>query len=212
MGYQSASDLPSRQDSPGDNLSTVEVRAPLDGTIEQKLLAETERVSPGDGLLVLADTSNLWIKAQLRESQWRGLALKPGDILKVASPAFGTDRFDASVYFVGREVDQATNAIPVVATIINEGRLRPGLFVNVELPIGDKNDCLAVPESAIATHDLKSFVFVQLEENRYQRRDVDIGERCGGWVEVKTGLAASESIATDGVFYLKSELLLEAED
>jgi cobalt-zinc-cadmium efflux system membrane fusion protein len=212
MGYQSAIELPSRQDSPGDNLSTVEVRAPLDGSVEQKLLAETERVSPGDGLLILADTSNLWIKAQLRESQWRGLALKPGDILRVASPALGSERLDASVYFVGREVDQATNAIPIVATIENDGRLRPGLFVNVELPIGDKNKCLAVPESAIATHELLSFVFVPLDENTFKRRDVEIGERCGGWVEVRAGLAFDEAIAIDGIFFLKSELLLEAED
>ena len=212
MGYQSAIELPSKQESPGDNLSKVEVRAPLDGSVEQKLLAETERVSPGDGLLILADTSNFWIKAQLRESQWRGLALEPGDVLKVASPALGSERLEASVYFVGREVDQSTNAIPVIATIANEGRLRPGLFVNVELPIGDKNDCLAVPESAIATHELKSFVFLPFEENKFQRRDVELRERCGGWVEVKTGLAVGDSVVTDGVFYLKSELLLEAED
>lgn len=212
MGYQSALELPSRQESPGDNLATVEVRAPMDGSIEQKLLAETERVSPGDGLLVLADTSNFWIKAQLRESQWRGLSLKSGDVLKIASPAIGSERLDANVYFVGREVDQSTNAIPIVATIANEGRLRPGLFVNVEVPIGDKNDCVAVPESAIATHELLSFVFIPLEDSRFQRRDVEIGERCGGWVEVKSGLAVGEAIAIEGVFFLKSELLLEAEE
>ncbi len=212
MGYQSALDLPPRQDSPGDNLSMVEVRAPMDGSIEQKLLAETERVSPSDELLILADTSNFWIKAQLRESQWRALSLKPGDVLKVTSPALDTEYLDARVYFVGREVDHLTNAIPIVATIKNEGRLRPGLFVHVELPIGDKNDCLAVPESAIATHELQTFVFIPLGDNLFQRRDVEIGERCGGWVEVRSGLTAGESIVTDGVFFLKSELLLEAED
>ena len=212
MGYQSAIELPYRQESPGDNLATVEVRAPLDGSVEQKLLAETERVSPGDGLLILADTRNLWIKAQLRESQWSGLTLQPGDVLSVASPAFGSERLDASVYFVGREVDQTTNAIPVVATITNDGRLRPGLFVNVELPLGEKNDCLAVSESAIATHESLSFVFIPLAENRFQRREVEIGERAGGWVEIKAGLTVDESVVIDGVFYLKSELLLEAED
>ena len=212
MGYQSALEIPSKQESPGDNLATVEVRSPIDGSVEQKLLAETERVSPGDGLLVLADTSNFWIKAQLRESQWRGLDLKPGDVLKVASPALGSERLDASVYFVGREVDQATNAIPIVATIPNESRLRPGLFVSVEVSIGDKNDCIAVPESAVATHELQTFVFVPREDNVFERRDVEIGERCGGWVEIKKGLAAGGAIATDGVFFLKSELLLEAEE
>jgi membrane fusion protein, heavy metal efflux system len=212
MGYQSAIEVPARQESPGDNLATVEIRSPIDGSVEEKLLAETERVSPGDGLLVLADTSNFWIKAQLRESQWRGLSLKPGDVLKVASPALGSERLDASLYFVGREVDQATNAIPIVSTIANESRLRPGLFVNVEVSIGDKNDCLAIPESAVATHELQTFVFVPCEGNCFKRRDVEIGERCGGWVEIKAGAVVGESIATDGVFFLKSELLLEAEE
>lgn len=212
MGYQSAIEVPARQESPGDNLAIVEIRSPMDGSVEEKLLAESERVNPGDGLLVIADTSNFWIKAQLRESQWRGLTLKPGDVIKVASPALGSDRLDAHVYFVGREVDQATNAIPIVATIANESRLRPGLFVNVEVSIGDKNDCIAVPESAVATHELQTFVFVPREENRFERCDVEIGERSGGWIEIKQGLDVGDSIATDGVFFLKSELLLEAED
>ncbi len=58
MGYQSFSELPARLESPGENLSSVEVRSPLDATVEKKLLAETERVGPGDSLVVLADTSS----------------------------------------------------------------------------------------------------------------------------------------------------------
>lgn len=212
MGYQSFAELPVRQDSPGDNLSTVEVRAPLDSTIEKKLLSESERVSPGDGLLMLADTSSLWIKAQLRESQWQGLDLVAGDAVKATSPALGAECVDAQVYFVGREVDAATNAIPVVAMVVNDGRLRPGLFVNVELPMGEKLDCLAVPESAIATHESQVFVFEPVSEREFQRRDVQIGARIGGWVEVLSGLEKGQAVVTDGVFYLKSELLLEAEE
>ncbi len=212
MGYQSFAELPSRQESPGDNLATVEIRAPLDSTVEQKKLAESERVNPGDSLLLLADTSNLWIKAQLRESQWRGLNLVSGDVLKVASPALGSERLEASVYFVGREVDPATNSIPIVATIANDGRLRPGLFVSVEVPIGEKNDCLAVPESAIGTHESELFVFLPKGERSFERHGVSIGERAGGWVELKSDLVAGQAVVTDGVFHLKSELLLEAEE
>ena len=55
-------------------------------------------------------------------------------------------------------------------------------------------------------------MFVPLAGNKFQRREVEIGERSGGWVEVKAGLTVGESVVIDGVFYLKSELLLEAED
>ncbi len=212
MGYQSFAELPSRELSPGDNLATVEIRAPLDGTIEMRLLSETERVSPGDSLLILADTSNLWIKAQLRETQWQSLNLNAGDVISVTTSALGTERIEASVYFIGREVDHSTNAIPVVATVANDGRLRPGLFVNVELPIGEKVDCLAVPESAVATHESLSFVFLPLGERVFQRRDVQIGNRVGDWVEIKAGLEVGQEVVTEGMFYLKSELLLEAEE
>ena len=212
MGYQSFAELPSQQESPGDNLAKVEIRAPLDSTVEQKKLAESERVSPGDSLLVLADTSNLWIKAQLRESQWRCLNLNAGDVLKVTSQALGSVPLEAQVYFVGREVDPTTNSIPVVATIANDGRLRPGLFVMVEVPIGEKVDCLAVPESAIGTHEAETFVFLPKGERSFERHAVATGERAGGWVELKSDLPAGEAVVTDGVFHLKSELLLEAEE
>ncbi len=212
MGYQSFAELPTRAESPGDNLATVEVRAPLDSTVEQKKIAESERVSPGDGLLLLADTSNLWIKAQLRESQWRGLNLTAGDVLKVASPVLGAECLEAKVYFVGREVDAATNSIPVVATIANDGRLRPGLFVSVEVPLGERIECLSVPESAIGTHESESFVFLPSGERTFERHRVETGERAGGRIEIKSGLRDGQEIVTEGVFFLKSELLLEAEE
>ncbi len=80
------------------------------------------------------------------------------------------------------------------------------------MAIGPKLSCLAVPESAIATHESIPFVFVPLAENVFQRRDVELGEKAGGWVEIKSGLAEGQAIVTEGAFYLKSELLLEAEE
>ncbi len=54
------------------------------------------------------------------------------DVLRVTSPALGSEQFEAKVHFVGREVEPTTNAIPVVGKITNDGKLRPGLFVKLK--------------------------------------------------------------------------------
>jgi membrane fusion protein, heavy metal efflux system len=192
-------------------LAIVEIRAPISGTVEQLTLANSERVNAEESLLVLADTRVLWVEAQLRESQWRAISLRPNDPLRVTTPAFD-EQLEASVNFVGRSVDAMTNSIPIVATVYNDGRLRPGLFVNVELPLGEKRSCLVVPEAAVAIHEGQSFVFTPLKENLFERRDVKTGQQVNGWIEITSGLEEGEEIVVEGGFFLKSELLLEAEE
>ncbi len=54
--------------------------------------------------------------------------------------------------------------------------------------------------------------FLPKGERSFERHGVSIGERAGGWVELKSDLVAGQAVVTDGVFHLKSELLLEAEE
>lgn len=197
----------------GQDLSSLEIRAPRTATVEQKRFNANERVEAGSELFVLADTSHLWVQADLRESQWTSLALQPGQAISVTSPALPEETLPAKVVMMGREVDPQTNAIALVASIENgSGRLRPGLYVRVELPQGKTSSNIAIPDTAIATHDAASFVFVTTDDHTFSRRDVRLQRSYGGWTEVIAGVAIGERIAVDGVFVLKSELLLEADE
>lgn len=196
-----------------EDLSSIEIRAPKSGTVEQKLYNENERVEGGAELFVLADTSRLWLEADLREPQWTALALGPGQEIKATSPALPDETLKAKVVRMGREVDPLTNAIQLVASVENPyGRLRPGLFVQVELPLGEITSQIVVPESAVTTHAGETFVFVTADAHLFVRRDVRLGKSQDGWTEVIAGLSPGEQIATSGVFMLKSELLLENEE
>ncbi len=124
---------------------------------------------------------------------------------------------------MGREVNPQTNAIALVASIDNTyGKLRPGLYVRVELPMGETVSQIVIPESAVATHEGQTFVFVNTEPGKFVRRDVRVGQTASAsigdgqaaanMVEIIAGLNVGEQIAVDGVFHLKSELLLEAEE
>ena len=214
LGYDEANCQPiADEDSTSANLSFVRIRAPFDGTIERTIYSTTERVQLGDTLFILADTTSLWVAADLREREWPALELAAGDAIGVTSPALPNVELKACVYYVGREVDPLTNAVPLMATIDNrDGRLRPGMFVRVTLPVGEPREVLAVRESALCEHEGVRFVFVAIGDDAFQRVDVVTGQTDGGWVEVVSGLSDGQPVVTSGAFHLKSELLLEGEE
>ena len=196
-----------------DNLSLVEVRAPFAGTIEKRIYANSERVQLGDTLFILADTTRLWVAADLREGEWAAMGMQANESVIVTTPAISGREFDAAVYYIGREVSPETNSVPLVATInTSDGHLRPGLFVRVQLPLGESREVWAVPESAISEHESKSFVFVDEGERTYRQVFIQRGTHEGPWVEVTSGLSGGENVVDQGVFVLKSELLLEREE
>lgn len=212
LGY----DESARSEGPpavAENLSLVEVRAPFAGTIEKRLYSNAERVQLGDTLFILADTTQLWVAADLREGEWAAMGMQANESVVVTTPAISGREFDAAVYYIGREVSPETNSVPLVATINNsDGHLRPGLFVRVQLPLGEAREVLAVPESAISEHESQSFVFVDEGERIYRQVFIQRGTHDGAWVEVTSGLSSGENVVDQGAFVLKSELLLEREE
>ncbi|MCX7422117.1 MAG: efflux RND transporter periplasmic adaptor subunit [Planctomycetia bacterium] len=213
LGYrEEAANADTKESNTQGILSQVECRAPFAGTIERKVFSASERAKPGETMFVLADTRQLWIAADLREREWSLLNIAPESELIVESPALPNQKFAAKLYYIGREVSQESNAVPLVATIDNSaGLLRPGLFVRITLANGEHKPRLAVPSSAVVEHDQKKFVFIGESEDTFRRVDVTTGLEQGEMVEITHGLQSGMQVVTHGGFILKSELLLESE-
>lgn len=195
-----------------EQLSRIKLKAPFSGTIESCSFSSNERISAGESLMILADTATLWVAADLRQREWRALRLQPGDKVRVVTNIEGVNSRDAMIHFSGREVDPSTNAIPLVALIENaDGRLRPGMFVRVAIPVTDVRQALTIPEAAVLEHDRKPFVFVPVGEHQFQRVDIETGVRTNGLIEVLSGLKSGDKFVSEGGFFLKSELLLQGE-
>ena len=196
-----------------EDLSTWPVVAPFAATVEELYVAASERVSLGEDIVLLADTTRLWVKADIRDKDWSALTLSAGQKIQVQSPALPNTTLEATIAFIGRTVSQESRATPLVADIQNENLLlKPGMFVRVLLPDGSASECLTVPDSAVVRHEGRVFVFVMSGTNEYVPRDVTLGLNVDPWVEIKSGLKAGDKIAVGGTFLLKSELLLEPED
>lgn len=195
------------------SLSKLEVRAPFAGTIESRSLAKLERVEQSDSLFVLANTNSLYVSADLRENDWAAMSISPGQKIMVEAPAIPDRVFEATVHYVGREVQIESNSLPLVATIDNaDGVLRPGMFVRVSMPVETPKDVIAVKPVSVLQHENESFVFVAVDSHTFRRVGVSVGAGNEDWVEIKTGLDVGQSVVADGAFLLKSELLLAGEN
>ena len=198
-------------DTEPDQLARFAIRAPMAGSIETREFSANERVLTSDPLFVLADTTSLWIEADVRENDWAAVRTQPGRPLTVTVPALGDRQLEASVRFVGREVREESNSVPLVAEVCNaSGLLRPGLFVRVKIPVAEHSDVLTVPASAVVSHDGQSFVFVGNMDGTFRRNDVVSDGEGDGRMVIESGLTEHDSVVTRGAFLLKSELLLHS--
>ncbi len=196
-----------------DSLSTWPVKAPFTATVEAVLLAPKERVQTAEGLFQLADTSRLWVQADIRERDWSALAITAGQSVSVQTPALPGETLLATVSFVGRTVALETRAVPLTAEIDNKnGQLRPGMFVRVLIPDGMSRECLTVPQSSITTNDGRTFVFVEAGPREYRSRDVTTGLSVDPWTEITSGLKPGDRVVMSGTAILKAELLLDPEE
>lgn len=194
-------------------LSTWPIVAPFAATVEEVMVATSERIRQGEDIMLLADTTRLWVQADIRDKDWSALTLSPGQKIQVQSPALPNATLEAAIAFIGRTVNPESRAIPLVADIKNDDQLlRPGMFVRVLLPDGQPVQGLAVPESSIVRHDGRVFVFLATGPAEFTPRDVTPGLTVDSWVEIKSGLSAGDRITISGTFALKSELLLEPEE
>jgi cobalt-zinc-cadmium efflux system membrane fusion protein len=218
------SKLAALDDAPaeGVELSRFCLTAPLDGTVEERLTANNQRVTEGTLLFTVANTDTLEVSAKIRENDWQAVsaffnsAHQTQRVLKVIVPLLGKEReFDATVDYVGAAVDPVSRAVPLVAVIDNSRHeFKPGMYARIRIPAGNVEEQVVVPPSAVRTEDRRDFVFVEddHEPRKFRRVDVKVGRHTPDWVTIVSGLSPGQRVVVEGAFLLKSELLLEPEE
>jgi len=201
-------------ESPGESgsLSSLVLRTPFDGVVEDVLIARGERTRGGDNMFVVADTSTLWVRAQIHERQWTAVDVAEGQKVQVMVPGAAVHETTARVSHVGATVEADSRSVALVAELANDdAHFKPGMFVWVDLAQGEKREALAVPAAAVMRHEGREFVFVPEGGGCFRRVDVKTGIESGDLLEVAGGLSAGQEVVAQGAFVLKSEMLLEKE-
>ena len=99
---------------------------------------------------------------------------------------------------IDSRIDPVTRSVTVRALVPNAASLlRPGMLVNVTLA-RDEYEALVIPEQALVPEQSRQYVFVVDGDSKVARREVQIGRREPGKVEIVGGLAQGERIVVEG--------------
>lgn len=196
------------------------IRAAIDGQVIRRDATLGELVAPERAaLLVLADTTSVWVIAEVSEAKLKDLAT--GAPAKVTIAALPGETFDGSVSFISPELDEATRTVRVRIVVKNDtGRLRPGMFAQVQITAGAApsaeatgaapatRQALAVPEAAVQSVGGQTVVFVPMADKpeTFLKRVVTLEPPVGEMWPVRYGLFEGEPIVTASSFILKAEL------
>ncbi|KKL69212.1 hypothetical protein LCGC14_2117220 [marine sediment metagenome] len=124
--------------------------------------------------------------------------------------AFTGNEFEGVVDLVGNLMDEHTRTVKIRVQVKNpEGKLRPGMFAEVEVMIPGQGRMTAVPRNAIMSDAGRNFVFQHWKEDLWVRRDVTVGSIHGDFAEILSGIPKGATIVTGGAFMLKSDILRE---
>ena len=163
----------------------------------------------GKELFVLSDLSEVWVWANLKESD--AIALNPSGSkipAEVSAQGTGGKKYQGTLDVISGMMHEQTRTVRARITASNaDGLLRPGMFVNVKLLLPGGENVVAVPKVAVLADEGRTFVFVHKEADYWIRRPVTLGETFGDQVIIRSGLTSGQKIIADGSFLLKSDVL-----
>ena len=184
---------------------TLQMNAPRDGIVVEKMVVEGQMVEAGMKLYRLADLGTVWVQSQIYEQDLPIVRL--GQEATVSLAYLPDRKFRGRVTYVYPTVDDKTRTAKVRMEFHNPGYfLKPGMFATVELTADLSPSAVLVPDSAVLRSGENNTVFVALEGGKFEPRMVALGLHAeGNLYQVLSGLSEGERIVTSGQFMLDSE-------
>jgi cobalt-zinc-cadmium efflux system membrane fusion protein len=190
----------------GQAPGTSAIVSPIDGVVTASGITLGEVVDTNRDAFTVADPSQVQVLANLYGHDIA--SVKAGDRATIEAPVPAHPDFEGRVRSVNVAIDPATNTAPARIEIANPaGALRANMFVSVEIAADLGRDGVTLPAAAIQETEGGPIVFVRTGTDRFERRGVTLGIQRADWVEVRSGVAPGETVATQGSFGLKAILL-----
>lgn len=177
-----------------------EVKAPITGYVQRIEVHGGDFVEAGQVLATVSQTRDLQLRAEVSPRYYKYLKHIKG--MNVELPCEGRtyslEELQGSLLSYGRSTDTKCPLIPVTFRIRNVADLPCGTFVSAYLITEADGEQLTVDNEAIVEEMGSYFVFVEVEEDEYEKRPVTIGETDGRRTVIRTGLESGEWVVTHG--------------
>lgn len=189
---------------------TLDIHAPLGGTIIELDAGEGETVQAGTRVMTLGGMNRIPIIVSLFEGQ--GAWIDRGQRITVRIPTMPGLEFEGQVDRTDREINFHTRTLPVYAGFSTSNpRISYGMLVEVTIHVADRENVLQVPRDALIRTGKGSRVVVARGDGRFQPVTVVPGLESGDVVEIISGLEEGQAVVVSGQFLIDSESSLRAD-
>jgi len=186
-----------------ETLRPFEVKVPFDGTIVAYEVTPGETVEAGKPLFTVADLSSVWADLQIYQRDLN--KIRHGRPVTIIN-GHGGPSFSGTITYIAPTIDEQTRTGLARVIVDNaSGEWRPGQFIKGIVTTEEHPVDIAIPRSAVLTHDGQTVVFVQTDEG-FEPRPVVLGHSDRAFHEIKNGLAPGETFVERNAISLKAEM------
>src|SRR3954452_3710760 len=189
--------------------TSIEWTSPRDGIVLERSAVEGMRAQPGGVLFRIADHSVVWALIDVAERDLGAIA--KGQPATVRARSFPGRDFVGKVEVIYPEINKETRTARVRVELQNPDLiLLHDMYADAEIDTGTGDAVLCVPENAVMDTGSWQAVFVDKGQGRLEPREVKLGNRGGGFVEVRQGLAEGDAVVVSANFLIDAESNLKA--
>jgi membrane fusion protein, multidrug efflux system len=181
-------------------LSDTYIRAPFSGRVGLRRVSLGTLINPGTVITTLDDISS--VKVDFAVPEVYVAQLRNGQAVQARTNAWPGRTFNGKVLSVDSRIDPTTRSVIVRAAVPNrDAALKPGMFLTVSVS-QEHRPALVIPEEALVPEQARQFVYV-VDGATVAKREVSLGRREPGFVEVTNGLAAGDLVVVEGTLKLR---------
>ena len=184
------------------------IRAPFAGRLGIRLINLGQNLEGGEPIVSLQAMDPIFVNFSLPQSQIAQIQL--GLAVRITTDTLPGDVIDGRITAINPQVEADTRNLRIQATVDNrEERLRPGMFVNVDIVLPEQDDVLAIPTTAVLYAPYSDSVFIvektpAAKDGKdglvLRQQFVRLGFQRGDYITVLSGLQKGEKIVSTGVF------------
>lgn len=187
-----------------DDINPVlSIKSPINGVVNEHLLELGQSVKAYEKMASLINMEKVLVKAFINPQD--GQYVNNGDSVVVNQRVSGKKSIRSTISTVNPTLDM--NNRSVVANIPLKPQNNwpmPGENVRIEITTDLPDEVIAIPMEAVTYDDDKAVVFVRIDDNKFEKRFIEINEARGDYAIVRSGLKENEYIAISQVFSLKA--------
>ncbi|MBB5053520.1 Cu(I)/Ag(I) efflux system membrane fusion protein [Afipia massiliensis] len=187
----------------------IDWTAPRDGLVLERNVVEGMRAQPGEVLFRVADPTVVWATIDVAERDLGALAVGQPAVIKARG--FPGREFGGKISVIYPQVNKETRTGRVRIELANPDiALLPDMYVDAEINTGNPASVVTIPDSSVLDTGTKQAVFIDRGEGRFEPREVKIGHRGDGYVEVTDGVTEGEAVVVSANFLIDAESNLKA--